>query len=369
MPVEIVPCEADHVPAVEAFLARLRTGGVDVSLPQGATSPTPRDGDSGPGTELFVAVEGSAVRGAYILKHQDFMLDGETVSIGNFGLPVSEGTVDRQYALVASQLLLHALRRQPMLYGLGIGGYEEAAARLLHSARFSIVTVPFHFRVRHAARFLREARALRTTRARRLACDVAAATGAGAAGIALLQGVRSRRPGGQPADAAAFDAFGPAADQLWLAAGRSMRLGAVRDHAVLARLYDTPRNRFLKVRIGPPDRLLGWAVCLATTMSDAKYFGDLRVGSIVDCLAIPGHERAVVDAAVHRLEAEDVDLIVTNQSLRRFGDALGAAGFLRGPSNFLFAASPRLAGPLQPLEASLGQIHLTRGDGDGPINL
>lgn len=369
MPVEIVAYEATHIPAVRAFNARLKAAGIPHVFPESNVPSIPRVPGSGLYREHFLAVDGGEVRGGYLLKHQDFVLKGETISIGNFGLPLSEGTIDRRYALVASQLLLHALRRQPHLYGLGIGSYEAAAAHLLQSARFSVVTVPFYYRVEHAAQFLRKARVLRTSRLRRLACDVGAATGVGAVGIGLLQRYHTSRARIRPVDAASFDTFGPAADSVWAAGGDSIMLGAVRDQAVLARLYDVPGNRFIKVQIDVAGEPYGWAVCLATRMSKAKYFGDLKVGSIVDCLSRSGHERALIGAAVDRLRQEDVDLIVTNQSLGRVGDALRAAGFLGGPSNFLFAASPKLAERIQPLETNLARIHLTRGDGDGPINL
>ena len=44
-------------------------------------------------------------------------------------------------------------------------------------------------------------------------------------------------------------------------------------------------------------------------------------------------------------------------------------GFLRGPSNFVFSASRELAGALAPLERHAPRLHLTRGDGDGPLHL
>src|SRR5678815_3226809 len=49
--------------------------------------------------------------------------------------------------------------------------------------------------------------------------------------------------------------------------------------------------------------------------------------------------------------------------------ALAGCGFRTGPSNFIFAASKKLAALLDPWSAHVGRIHLTRGDGDGPIHL
>jgi hypothetical protein len=300
----------------------------------------------------------------------DFIIDGAVRSIGFFQQALSEGTVDNGYALIGPRLLRDALRRQPLIYGLGIGGYDQAVARLLKGARFGIVTVPFYFRVEHAASFLRQVGPVRSSRSRRLASDVAAATGLGALGIGLLQRYRA----GLSRDrneitATDVSSFGPWANSLWTASQGRFALGAVRDQPVLAQLYDTPRTPFLKVAIEDAGEPCGWAVCLATQRSGDKYFGDLKLGSIVDLLALPGKEAALIGAAVDRLRGEDVDLIVTNQSFGSVGHALRREGFLSGPSNFLFAASPKLAESLRPLGANLAKFYLNRGDGGGPVNL
>jgi hypothetical protein len=95
----------------------------------------------------------------------------------------------------------------------------------------------------------------------------------------------------------------------------------------------------------------------------------MRVGTLVDCFAVPRGEPEVVAAALDHLRAGGADVIVSNQSHRGWGRALTEAGFLRGPSNFIFAAAPALAARLQPFAATCETVHLTRGDGDGPINL
>ena len=100
-----------------------------------------------------------------------------------------------------------------------------------------------------------------------------------------------------------------------------------------------------------------------------KYFGNMRVGTVVDCLAVPGAEADVISAATIHLRHNKVDLIVSNQLSKAWGRAFSAKGYLSAPSNFALAVSPQLAHDLQPFEDSSGQIHLNRGDGDGPINL
>ena len=111
----------------------------------------------------------------------------------------------------------------------------------------------------------------------------------------------------------------------------------------------------------------GWAVVLDTQMKNHKQFGDMRVGTIVDCLAPPDDAATVVRAATRTLEKRGVDLIVSNQLHAAWCAGLAGAGFRRGPSNFLFALAPALAALLE--DAEDGDIHINRGDGDGPIHL
>jgi hypothetical protein len=73
----------------------------------------------------------------------------------------------------------------------------------------------------------------------------------------------------------------------------------------------------------------------------------------------------VVSGATRALERQGFDLILSNQSHQVWGEAFKAAGYLRGPSNFVFAASKKLAELLSPFEEVRPRMHLTRADGDG----
>src|ERR1700730_3908188 len=103
---------------------------------------------------------------------------------------------------------------------------------------------------------------------------------------------------------------------------------AVRDSETLNILYPASSNRFLCYKVTHGSTVLGWAVLLDTQMRDHKHFGNLRVGSIVECLALPEQSFAVVRAATQLPEARGADLIVPNQSSAAWGTALQSAGFL-----------------------------------------
>ena len=73
--------------------------------------------------------------------------------VSQFRLPLSEGQIDKRFAAVGVQLYLDAVRKQKLLYTVGIGGYQEAFAQLLLSAGWKTFVVPFYFRVFHPGGF------------------------------------------------------------------------------------------------------------------------------------------------------------------------------------------------------------------------
>jgi len=209
---------------------------------------------------------------------------------------------------------------------------------------------------------------LQKTKARQLVASIAARSGIGGLVLNILQSTRATR-GACKERAEIVPGFSGWADDLWNACKRLYAMIVVRDSETLNILYPASSNRFLCYKVTRGSTVLGWAVLLDTQMRDHKHFGNLRVGSIVDCLALPEQALGVVQAATEVLEARGVDLIVSNQSHAAWGAALQSAGFLQCPSNFRFAASREVAKLLDPLSTMMAHIHLTRGDGAGPVNL
>ena len=373
MPISIQTYAEPLVPAVRAFNERIAASDGAFPFPESpipgwlAPNSTDHSLDASVYQEMFAATdETGAVRGGYVLKHQLFTVAGDIRSIGFYRSPVSEGIADRRYATVGAMLLRDALRRQPLLFALGLGDREGPLPRMLQAMRWNIAEVPFYFRIERGRTF-RELRAVRTSTLRRAVFDVAALTGAGAIASRFLHRPIPHLPAGWTI----VGSLPPAAeaDALFQSVAPAFSFCAVRTRAVLDRLYETPSpcRQGLSV-FDNHGALAGWAIVLSTPMHDDKYFGNLRVGSIIDVLARNGAEWSVIAAATAYLHDSRADLIISNQSHRRWRDALQHCGFRQGPSNFLFAASPGLWTMLGG-EAALDRVHLLRADGDGPIHL
>jgi hypothetical protein len=259
-----------------------------------------------------------------------------------------------------------------------MGGYDNPLPQMLVRLGWAHCLVPFFFRVVNPSRFLRNMQTLRSSPSQKFLMDLAAYSGAGWAGSKLFQGYRAlgapHSPAAEYCEVASFesDSFGekePAGSlqSLWEEARQSCSFTAVRDAEALRILYPPADTHLTRVVMKRNGVAIGWAV-VGERRKDAKY-GNLRVGSVVDCFALSGELFSVVRGATQTLERQGFDLILSNQSHQAWGKAFKTAGYLAGPSNFLFAASKKLAELLAPFEQVRPRMHLTRADGDGlPAN-
>lgn len=372
MPIQVVPYTAEWVPSVLAFNDRLHATGthwgwygdpVDGWLPAR---------DKKTWREHWLAVEdGSMVRGAYALKPHEWSIRGTPQLVVDWQGPVTEGLIDRRYNTLGLRLLREMLKRHPLLYSWGHGGLEQPMLQMLEKLGWLLHRTPFLLRVLHPVRFLRRNRLLRDTPVRRLALDVAAWSGAGSVGVRALHAARAfGAPRTPPARATVFDAFETWADELWLRCMPRYVAIACRDADTMNTLL--PKGAWppgLKLRIERDGRTLGWSVVLDTQMQDEPRFGDLRVGSVIDCLATPEDAEAVVGASLRFLRARGVDVVISNQSHPAWIAGFGAHGFEAIANRRVFAASPPLQAALAPFEEAQRGLHLTNMDGHGPMGL
>ncbi len=377
MPIIIQRYCPEHESAVSDFNQRLRQGGQDENMVFYRWAEPrwlPRTADSRIHNELFVAVDGGIIRGGYALKSQDFFFaNGQVRSIGYYHHPLSEGIVDKAHAIVGTLLLRDAMQRAPLLYCLGMGGYENPLPQMLVRLGWAHCLVPFFFRVMHPGRFLRNMETLRTSTFRKVALDLASYSGAGWIGSQLFEGYRALRSpedsGTECSEVADFSASDVSSivQTLWENARQESSFTAVRNAEVLRTLYPPTQTHLTRLIVRREGSAVGWAV-VGERRKDAKY-GRMRVGSIVDCFALPGEYFSVVRCATQTLQRQGFDLVLSNQSHNAWGKAFRDAGYLPGPSNFIFAASKKLTELLAPFEEIRPRMHLTRADGDGlPAN-
>ncbi len=364
--------------AARCFNERLRQGGMtEFELMESSFSSFRPEGPGRPiWQQYFLALEepgeggGLEVRGGYILQYQGYRRSdlGACATHGWLKLPLSEGVVKKQYAAVGMLILRDAMKREPLLCALGMGGIQRPLPRLLAGLGWHLVEVPFHFYVLHPFAFLRNARVLRQRRAMTPACEVAAWTGLGWLAFKILQ-IRLPKPRQPHIEATCEPSFAGWADEVWEHSAPHYSFCGQRTAALLDTLYPPDEPRWIRCVVRRKGRPVGWALLLCSDVRNHKQFGSMRLGSIADCLSAPADAELVVRAAQAELCRRGADIIVTNQMHEAWNKALKGGGFLSGPSNFVWAISPSLKKHLDPLSQTVPDAHINRGDGDGPINL
>lgn len=367
MPPAIREAQSEDSERIREFNARLAGAGVSFALPVQTRELMPRQGGSEiPYQMQYLLMQGSTVRGGYILKHEQMFSGGDGFDVGNYQLPLSEGIVDRRYAMVGLQLIRDALARQPRLYCLGMGSTARPLPQLLARLGWAVSTVPFFFRVEHAANFSREIRWLRQRPAVRLALDLARISGVFGGAVALAR-FRRRLMGPRVQRDLDFIEVTDLPQELdGIFSGVRVNYGLLCDRRMAAMQGKLPRDsklsRWILCRRG---MVVGWTVLSQSKLRSHTQFGDMSLGSIVDGLAAPDDVEVLVGAACARLEAAGCDLLVSNQCHPAWMAALRRHGFAEGPSNFVLALSPALVAA----QGAAAHMHFTRADGDGPINL
>jgi hypothetical protein len=281
---------------------------------------------------------------------------------------LSEGIRDRKYALVSVQMLKYLERTYEHVFMVGMGSMQEPLPRLLVGAGWNVRPVPFLFLIRKVRAFLREMRVFGNGRGRRVAVRLADVTGVGWLGAKLIQShpfVPEEELRGLTL--VPLRQWGPWTDEIWSKYRIHCSFGVERDQATLNSLYPLESTRVKAAVVNRDGVPMGWVAWLSTRMQNDKYFGNLHVVTILDCVAAPDDANAMIHFLADSLETT-ADLVISNQTHALWVNAFRRAGFHTAPSNYLLATSKNLTAAIL-AGGGEDRAHLTRGDGDGRIHL
>lgn len=264
------------------------------------------------------------------------------------------------------QMVKFMQQRSEAVFIVGMGSATNPLPRLLKAAGWSLQSVPFLFRVHRTRRFLHELRLLHHTRFRSFLARAAAATGVDLLTMKVIQ-IRWPAADFRIRQVKSWDTW---ADEIWHRFRPYCSFAVQRTFKALQALYP-PSDPRLSIFLIEDSRgnPAGWSACFDTRTKNHRHFGDLRVGTILDCAAPPDAMRAVALLTDNAMAARGVDLTITNLSHAMWNQEFRRAGFLYGPSNYLLGMSPRLTAALTRDGDGEAGIHITRGDGDGRTNL
>lgn len=352
--------------AVKAFNARMAAANAPADFV--AESVNPVEASARMAKKQYVVVDGPHVHGGVLKVEYPAWLNGSPLSAINYQSPISEGIIEKKYALTAMLLVKFMQQAGSRSFIVGMGDQRNPLPRLLKAGGWRVEPVPFFFRVCRPNRFLSELRLLKDRPQRRILAKIAAATGAGWLGIRALQsrGVLARVASRRYTIRSVAE-WGPWADLLWERFRAGCAFGVSRDRQTLLELYPAHDPRLLRFLIELDGEPAGWTACFNSQMNNHAIFGNLRVATILDCIAAPEHAASSIALTSSSLDSAGAALVVSNQTHRDWLDAFRRCGFQTSKSNYLLAMSPALAQDVN--SAGSERIHITRGDGDGRIHL
>src|SRR3954447_2773341 len=285
MPLTFVPNSPEYSAAIADFNRRLQERKAPTSFLLSEEVMREESGSS-IRRQQFLATDSEAVRGGVIELDQPGWLNGEPVRALNYQSPLSEGIADSRYAAVGLEIVRFMQKRSAAVYIVGMGSASNPLPRLLKAAGWTLKDIPFLYRVHRASSFLKELRPLRSSFPKRAAANIARWTGLGAAALALKQ--RSRvRPA---ATIRPQTEWGDWADELWSRVRQKCSFAVERERKSLEWMYPAHDLRIRIFLVQKGSDPVGWGVCFDTCMKNNRYFGNMRVGSILDCVALDDYE-------------------------------------------------------------------------------
>ena len=311
------------------------------------------------------------VRAGYTLKSQWFQVNDELLQIGYYYQPVSAALFNKKYNICGVLLLNDAQKKHPYLFSLGMGGYSKPLPKLLKSLNWKLNKVPFFFKIFNPNPFLKNIKYLKKTKTKSFFINLMLFTGLGWLFIKFffqflsLFNIQIKKI--ENLEVQEIELFDQDFDEVWDDSKQYKSFSAVRNCKYLKTLYSD--KKFIKLKFAKNNKIVGWSISLCNKLNNHDYFGNMKLGSIVDCLCLKSYETNIVRQTLEILKNRSADLIVSNQSHIFWKNAFKKNSFINGPSNYIFASSKLLSDRLMKDKKLENYVHLTRGDGDGPINL
>src|SRR3954463_14660962 len=163
MPLTFVPSSPQYSAAIADFNRRLQERDARTAFLLSEELSAEEESESSIRRQQFLATDSEAVRGGVIELDQPGWLNGGAVRALNYQSPLSEGIADSRYAAVGLQIVRFMQNRGPAAYIVGMGSRSNPLPRLLTAAGWTLMDIPFLYRVHKPSVFLRELQPLRTS--------------------------------------------------------------------------------------------------------------------------------------------------------------------------------------------------------------
>jgi hypothetical protein len=369
MPVEIVKYTEKHIDSVIAFNQRLKEGGsswgfFDSNIPDWV--PLHNKGDSEIWNEHFLAIdEDEIVRGGYVFKSQPMQLLSQPTTVSSWQGPVTEGLINNKYNTVVISILMQMTRQNQNLF---CWGASNKLSKLLETLKWHCIKAPFLIHISNTNNFLRLFPRIRSDKRLATLASTLANTGIAFVLNKVLKTFNNIKNSVNTPSYKTIECteFGSWADTVWEQAKNQYTFSGIKTSKNLNRILDTNSWPHPKIiRFERDSKTIGWVAYRIKEFIDDPRFGALKVGTILDCLALPNHEHHIIHNTCKHIDSSEVDIICTNLTNKNWVKACSSSGFFSFPSRFL-AFSETLVKQTENLKAFVSHSHITLIDGDGP---
>jgi len=379
----------DDIPTIARFNQRLRANGrkeqmtLRLSLPGEARH---RPAGFPVYRRTMIAEDGVEMRAALLLYHNNIFIRGKKLNFCWLDMPISEGIIDRRYSLAIVQLVKAASRYEPFLMSTGAGPEDKDSFRLLTKFHWKHHAVPFFFYPVKVTKVLLGLSYLKKTARRRYGAFLGAYSGLGT-GLSWLLALRRRiaaiLSGYEYSTERAFDDW---ADRIFEDCLSDYVVAMRSDATTLNILYPPDKLGLTRLRVRrkgakrgagrhasqdadqDAGQDAGWIIVASKQMKNNHYFGNLKVGTLVDGFGRAADAPALVAAGINHLAETGADIIVANFSHAAWIEACRRSGMFAGPDSYYHFVSPG-GSPLFENSCPPREIHVTRGHSDGMWSL
>jgi hypothetical protein len=177
------------------------------------------------------------------------------------------------------------------------------------------------------------------------------------------------RPGSDSVDVREEKEFDDSYNQLWQTVRGQFGACLARDQKYLQERFGRHPGRYRVLGCRRENRLLGYCIVKIKQFSNDSRMGNMKVGSIVDCLfdpSAPAAFQTLLDVVLKMCARDGVHAVLCTASHAAVRRLLRSNGFLAIPGNLNFAYHNRTTVPLQ--DITLEAWHLMRGDSDADQN-
>ncbi len=369
--------EDSDLAAVGRLNSRLKAGGSKFEMPLNPALPGEahyRPEGFPLYRQMIIAEDGEEVRAAMMICHHNIFIHSERRDFCWTKMPLSEGIIDLKYSLAIIQVMKRAVDYQPFLMGLGAGTPDSEGFRFFVKLRWRYQSVPFFFYPVRVSNVLRNLSYFKDNAKLRYGALLGAYSGIGGcvSGLLALRRKLSSALSGRLSgyEESVVDRFDDWADRIFANSLPEYPVAIRSDATSLNIVYPPDDHRYIRLRVKRKGTKhdIGWIVVASKQMTNNHYFGDLKVGTLVDGFGRSEDVPLLVSAGLNHLVGAGADIIIANFSHSAWVEACRRSGMFGGPSNFQIFVSPK-GGPLLEESCPLHHIHVARGHSDGMDNL